>query len=218
VAKNSIDHITVTAPTLASGADYIRQTLGVAMQPGGEHPRMGTHNLLLRLGDDMFLEVIAPNPDAPSPGRPRWFNLDKLRSDSVPVLATWVVRTGDIRTTHAAASEDLGKIEPQTRGALNWLLTIPEDGSIALDGVAPALIEWQTDTMPPSRLEHRGLSLAKFEIFHPDPERVSRLLGSIGIDEFAQVVRCAAETTPHLIAYIDTLNGRRKLAGHGIAL
>ena len=52
------------------------------MQVGGEHPRMGTHNLLLRLGDSVFLEVLSPNPDAPPPSRPRWFGLDALRPDS----------------------------------------------------------------------------------------------------------------------------------------
>jgi hypothetical protein len=78
----SIDHVTVTAPTLAGGAEFVRKALGVAPQAGGEHPRMGTHNLLLKLGDSMFLEVIAPNPNAPAPARPRWFALDTIGTGS----------------------------------------------------------------------------------------------------------------------------------------
>jgi hypothetical protein len=66
-----IDHIIVTAPSLEIGAEYVRQILRVAPQVGGKHPRMGTHNLLLRLGNSLFLEVISPDPDAPSPERPR---------------------------------------------------------------------------------------------------------------------------------------------------
>src|SRR4051812_12900340 len=50
-----LDHLTVTAPTLAQGAAFVRDALGAELQPGGEHPRMGTHNLLLRLGDTLFL-------------------------------------------------------------------------------------------------------------------------------------------------------------------
>lgn len=88
-----IDHITVTAPMLEACAEFVRQTLGVAPHTGGEHLRMGTHNLLLRLGDSLFLEVISPNPKAPVPTRPRWFALDTLRSNSAPALSTWVVRT-----------------------------------------------------------------------------------------------------------------------------
>lgn len=67
--RASLDHLVVVAPTLAAGAQYVEERLGVVMQPGGKHPRMGTHNLLLRLGD-CYLEVIAPNPDAPAPTRP----------------------------------------------------------------------------------------------------------------------------------------------------
>lgn len=74
-----IDHITITAPSLAAGAEFVSQTLGVLPQVGGEHPRMGTHNLLLRLGDALFLEVISPNPLVPAPARPRWFALDNSR-------------------------------------------------------------------------------------------------------------------------------------------
>lgn len=142
--RSQIDHITVTAPTLASGTDFVRQALGVVPQPGGEHPRMGTHNLLLRLGDAAFLEVISPDPDAAPPQRPRWFGLDTLHADSPPALATWVARTDDIHRTASAGSEPLGCIEPMRRGSLDWLITIPADGALPVDGIGPALIEWQT--------------------------------------------------------------------------
>ena len=62
----------------AFGGDYVRSVLGVAPGPGGAHARMGTHNLLLRLGESVFLEVIAPDPAAAPPGRPRWFGLDDV--------------------------------------------------------------------------------------------------------------------------------------------
>ena len=42
--------------------------------------------MLLRLGDAMFLEVIAPDPQAVSP-RPRWFALDTLGPGSAPALS-----------------------------------------------------------------------------------------------------------------------------------
>jgi len=90
-----IDHLTVTAPSLEIGAAFVHDVLGVSPQAGGEHPHMGTHNLLLRLGDTLFLEVIAPNPYAPAPTRPRWFGLDTLDSSSPPLLSAWVVRTAD---------------------------------------------------------------------------------------------------------------------------
>lgn len=206
-----IDHITITAPTLAAGAALVRQTLGVQPQGGGEHPRMGTHNLLLRLGTDLFLEVIAPNPAAPAPGRPRWFALDKMAADATPRLSTWVVRTRDIHATVAASPEGLGPIEPMSRGALNWLITIPADGSVPVDGIAPALIEWQAAGHPAARLEDHGLSLARLEVFHPEPARVSRLLATIGLVGPVCVLPAAAGSTPHLVAHIGTPQGLRVL-------
>lgn len=203
-----IDHITVTAPTLAVGEHFVAETLGVSPQRGGEHPRMGTHNLLLRLGEALFLEVIAPNPAAPAPGRPRWFGLDALGPSSPPALSTWVVRSADIQATVAAASEALGAIEPMSRGALDWLITIPADGSVPLDGVAPAVIQWQAAVHPAAGLVDHGLSLARLELFHPDPARVSRLLRSLGLEAPVAVVAGA----PRLVAHIDTPRGRRLLS------
>lgn len=207
-----LDHITVTAFSLEAGAELVTQSLGVTPQVGGEHPRMGTHNLLLRLGDAMFLEVIAPNPAAPAPSRPRWFALDTLQTQSPPSLSTWVVRTPDIRASLAAASEPLGNVEPMSRGVLDWLITIPADGSVALDGVAPALIEWHTGAHPASRLPDNGLSLARLDIVHPDPARVTRLLSSLKL-EAPVVVQPARPGQPAgLVAHIHTPQGLRVLS------
>lgn len=211
MASCLIDHITVTAATLEAGAQFVHDALGVAPQAGGEHARMGTHNLLLRLGDALFLEVIAPNPRAAAPARPRWFGLDALAPDSPPSLATWVVRSPDIAATATACSEDLGHIEPMSRGALDWLITIPADGSLPVNGIGPAIIEWKADIHPAARLQDHGLSLAKLELFHPEPERVSRLLRSIGLDGPFSVLPLHDKRKPCLLAHINTPLGIRVL-------
>jgi hypothetical protein len=206
-----LDHIAVTAFSLEEGAAFVSDTLGVAPQPGGEHPRMATHNRLLRLGDTLYLEVIAPNPAAPAPGRPRWFGLDGLGPQSPPSLATWVVRSTDIRASAAASSEPLGPIESMSRGALDWLITIPADGSIPLQGAAPALIEWQAAEHPASRMEDKGCALVRLEIFHPDPERASRLLSSLELEAPVFVHPAGRGGPARLVAHIDTPHGIRVL-------
>jgi hypothetical protein len=207
-----IDHIVITAPDLAAGAELVRRSLGVMPQAGGAHARMGTHNLVLKLGESLYLEVIAPNPDAPDPGRPRWFELDELKSDAAPRLATWVARTDDIRSTAAACSEPLGKIEPMSRGALNWLITIPEDGSLPLGGLAPALIEWHTDAHPAARLRDAGCSFVRLEAFHPDAPRVSALVKSISVRGEISVTPLGAGTRPYLVAHIQTAKGLKSIS------
>lgn len=208
----SIDHIAVTAPSLEVGARFVLETLGVQPQPGGEHPRMGTHNLLLRLGETLYLEVIAPDPRAPAPGRPRWFGLDDLQADAPPRLTTWIARTTDIHATASACTEDLGAIEPMRRGPLEWLITIPANGRVPLDGIAPALIEWPPDVHPAAQLPDFGLSLVELKLCHPEPERVSRLLASLDIVGPMTVTEPPHGETAHLLAVVDTPHGRRCLS------
>lgn len=205
--SSSIDHITVTAPTLAAGAAFVRRALGVAPQSGGAHPRMGTHNLLLRLGDTMFVEVIAPDPAAPAPERARWFALDTLGPDATPALSAWVARTPDIDASAAASTEALGAVEAMSRGALDWLITIPADGALVLDGIAPALIQWPQGAHPASRLEQHGLSLVMLELFHPEPERITRLLRALDVQGPLCVSPLNGARTPYLMAHIATPQG-----------
>jgi hypothetical protein len=203
--RSRLDHLVVTAASLEEGVGYVRRELGVAPETGGEHASMGTHNCLLKLGDKVFLEVIAPNPRAPHPGRPRWFQLDEPESIRAPRLATWVVRCDDI---HAAASPSLGKIETMERGSFEWLITVPHDGRLPLQGVAPTLIQWQSGSHPADALQDLACSLARFEGIHPQPERVNGMLRSIGFVGEFQVL---AGKAPALVAHIQTPAGRRRL-------
>jgi len=172
---------------------------------------MGTHNLVLKVGDSLYLEVIAPNPKAPQPGRPRWFELDDLKPDAPPRLATWVARTDDIRSTLAVSTEPLGEIEALSRGELDCLITIPRDGRLPLGGVAPALIEWRTQGHPAARLQETGCTLLRLEAFHPDAARISALLESISVEGEVSVAPLPAGTRPYLVAHIQTPSGPRTL-------
>jgi len=197
-----IDHLVVTAPSLAAGAEYVRAALGVELQPGGRHPRMGTHNSLLRLGPATYLEVIAIDPEAQAE-LPRWFRLDH---GGPPRLATWVARTGAIQAA-AACSPEFGRIEPMARGALRWEITLPEGGGLPFDGIAPALIQWRTEPHPAALLAPSGCALAGLEGGHPRAAELSGLLRAIGLeDPFPLSAR-----QPRLTAHIQTPTGMRTL-------
>jgi len=200
-----IDHLIVTAASLAEGAEHVRRALGVEVQKGGEHVRMGTHNCLLKLGEKLFLEVIAANPAAPHPGRPRWFQLDDPDSVRSPRLATWVARCDDI---HALAPASLGKVEAMTRGSFEWLITVPSDGRLPLQGLAPTLIQWRSSTHPADTLKDLGCSLIGFEGSHPRPEKVTDFLKSIGFEgEFPM-----SKGEAGLVARLRTPAGAKRLS------
>ncbi|HYD66926.1 VOC family protein [Azospirillum sp.] len=213
--RSRIDHVTVAAATLDQGVAYAARVLGVAPPAGGAHPRMGTHNHLMTLGDGLFLEVIAVDPQAPAPGRPRWFALDDadlgadLRARG-PRLVTWVARTDDIRATAAASPVDLGPAERMSRGELEWLITIPADGGLPDHGAMPTLIQWPEDRPhPASGMRDLGFRLAGLDIAHPEPQRLQAALDAIGLDrsDGLVTVRPGTAAVPVLSARIRTPAG-----------
>ena len=202
------DHLTVTAPTLESGAAFVRQALGVAPGPGGQHPRMGTHNLLLKLGEATFLEVIAIDPQAPPSARPRWFALDVAADMHVPRLAAWVARTDDLRACPNELLQHIGPIETMTRGAREWLITIPADGTLPLGGALPMLIEWRSPRSPAGAgLPEAGCSLATLGLRHPLPDNLASMLALAGLEDAVDI----AAGVPGLWADIVTPHGLRRL-------
>ena len=200
-----LDHLIVTAASLEEGVAHVRRALGVEMQKGGEHVRMGTHNFLLKLGENLYLEVIAANPAVPHPGRPRWFELDSVKA---PRLATWVARCDDIHAAASASTVPLGKVEAMSRGNFEWLITVPEDGRLRLGGLAPTLLQWRSKTHPGETLKDLGCSLVRFEGSHPQPEQVRDFLSSVGFEGEFPVAKGGA---PSLVAHIRTPAATKRL-------
>jgi len=209
--QSHIDHITLAAYSLSAGVDYLQSVLGVRLQPGGKHPRMGTHNSLLRLGDQVFLEVIAIDPDAPAPNRPRWFGLDQLDEFRQPFALTWVARTDDIHMSVKTSTEAHGSVEPMSRAHLSWHMTIPEDGRLILQGLVPALIQWEGSAHPCALLPDQGCSLISLEACSSSTERLHQMSQAIGLSGAFSVSSLPAGESPRLVARIMTPQGMREL-------
>lgn len=205
--RSALDHLVITAGTRAAGMAYVADVLGVAMREGGEHPRMFTHNALLRLGEAEYLEVIAANPDAPAPARPRWFDLDRHGADAEPRLVTWVVRTSDIQAAASRSPIPLGQIEAMTRGSLSWLITIPPDGSLPLGGAGPDLIQWSTTEHPAASLPDMGCRLEELVIHHAEADRLEEFLKDIGFEGRVACARPEPNHGPGLTARMRTPTG-----------
>jgi len=213
----AFDHLVIGAATLEQGLDWAEEKLGVVLPPGGTHPRMGTHNRLTALGPASFLEIIAIDPDAASPARPRLFALDdpavRARLRQRPGLIAWVAATGDIAASLARAREagaDLGRAVELTRSDLVWLLSIRDDGALPEDGTLPALIQWPEGPHPAGRLTDQGLRLESLELRHPEPARLDRVLGAIGGDHLVRTVRA---DRPALRAVLRAADGARLVLG-----
>ena len=176
----TIDHIVFGAYSLDEGVDFIYQKLGVMPLQGGKHPLMGTHNAVLKLGRSIYLEIIAIDPDATKPNRPRWFGLDDLQPASKPKLLTWVVRTNDIQEAVKRSGLKYGTIESLQRGVYKWYITVSSDGAMPLQGVAPTIIQWRGIYHPAKDLPDSNVSLVNIEAFHPCALALNHSLSAIG--------------------------------------
>ena len=202
--KLALDHLVIGAPSLDQGVAYARERLGVELPFGGTHPRMGTHNCLTRIGDDVFLEILAIDPEAPPPARPRWFALDDAKQRGSlaerPRLIAWVAGTLDIAVAlRSAALINLGAPVEMTRGDLTWLIGIPDSGALPEGGVLPYLIQWPEGRHPSRRMADLGVRFEFLRLFHPDPPRILAALDAIGA---AGLVELREGTAPRLEAVL----------------
>ncbi len=202
-----LDHITVVARSLEEGCAYINNALGIDMPEGGKHPRMGTHNKLMPLGPDMFLELITIDPDAVAPPRPRWFNLDEFAG--TPRLGTWVLNTDDLEAALATAHPDSGRALELTRGDLKWLMAVADDGAMPLDGAFPVLMQWPDGPHPAANMTDLGCRLEALTIEHPRSDEIEHFLGH-RIDRDLIKVTCGPEMK--ISACIQTPSGLKSLS------
>ncbi len=210
-----LDHIVVGAETLEQGVDYLEEQLGVTVPAGGEHPLMGTHNRLMKLGNDVFLEVIAVAPGLRAPERPRWYGLDdplvRQQLAKQPRLLTWVVNT-PIAEAQAKTAFCFGRVAPVSRGDLSWLFGLPDDGRLLASGMVPYLIQWPAGVHPAERMADLDCRLEKLELYHPNPGWLSAVLEAVGAAKFAEVKPLAPNASPYLSAHVTTPTGTKVLS------
>ena len=204
----AIDHLVVAAETLAQGCDWIESGLRARPQPGGRHDAMGTHNALLRLGPRRYLEVMAIDPEAAAPARPRWFDLDEPRMRALlregPRLIHFVARTDDIVALRARSPIDPGDVLAMSRGPWQWRMTVPADGHLPGRGLVPTLIQWPDARHPADTMPDHRLSLFALAGEHPDPAPIRAALARLALDE---EVKVTYGQSPRLAAMIRTPRG-----------
>lgn len=204
------DHLVVAARTLEEGAQWLETRCGVPTVPGGRHARMGTHNRLLSLGPGLYLEIIAIDPKAPPPGRPRWFALDSPamaeRLARGPALVHWVARTDDLDGARAAHPREVGEILAMARGDFRWRIGVAADGALPAGGAFPTLIQWDGDAHPASAAPDSGCRLEALNVRCPEAQAVRARLATLGLDPQGPV-HFAASDAVGLSAFLRTPGG-----------
>lgn len=177
-----IDHLILGAPDLERGIAGFRERTGLEAAFGGEHPSVGTHNALASLGDQTYLEIIAPRAGVEVRGR--WRVLTDLEGVS-PV--GWAVRTTDmeravteLRRAGFQANDPVPGSRVQPDGpTLHWKTAAIAEPDLPL---APFLIEWGAESVHPSKTTPQGCRLSAVEIRSANPEPLARLMDLFGLD------------------------------------
>jgi Glyoxalase-like domain len=207
--KTDVDHLVVAAESLAQGVAWCEATFGITPGPGGKHPLMGTHNRLFSIAGPAwpvaYFEIIAIDPEAPAPGRRRWYGLDEpalqARLAQAPRLVHWVARTAAL-DMHRWGLVNLG-LDPglplavsrdTPQGTLAWQLLVRDDGALLAGGALPTLIQWQgrhpSKHLPASGVTLRGLQLGGLAT------PVRRLLATAGVTHAEAPAMRAVLATP----------------------
>lgn len=201
-----IDHLVYAAPDLAAAVGDVEERFGVRAHAGGKHIGLGTHNALLALGSQTYLEIIAPDPDQPEPSMPRPFGVDGVSHGG---LVGWALACDDIDAAVAEARSrgyDPGDVVEAQRASptgtvLRWRLTL----NAMTGGLVPFLISWAAAEHP-ARSAPGGLILDSFHLEHPHPASLAPLLNALGADA---EIRPAAD--PALVAHLSGPNGSKVL-------
>ncbi len=198
-----LDHIAVLGETLEEAATHLETSVEQVVLPGGNHVRFGTHNRLLGLSPNLYIEAIAIDPAAQPPADARWFALDHFRGAAR--LDKWICRVEDMDAALAALPMAGRRVELE-RGELRWSMAVPEDGYLPFDGLFPALIQWHVDVPPGKSIPGSGLQLEALHVCHPQADELAALLEPV-LD--APLVQFQTADTPTLEAELAL--GQRKL-------
>ena len=198
-----LDHLLIGVSDLAAGIRDIAARTGIEPQSGGRHPRHGTHNALLSLGEQRYLEIIAPDPG----NTPLADEFRLLAAMTAPRLFTWAAHTDHLRSLDAelraagyATSGPLPGSRQRVDGTLLSWETLWIRHAVGL--AAPFFIQWADMGQHPGQTTPGGCRLEAFTITHPQAADLNRLLEIAGMPRWA-----ISGATPALRAELATPNG-----------
>ena len=180
-----LDHILLGCDNLDRGIDFVYQQTGVCAAFGGVHPGAGTQNALLSLGENRYLEIIAPDPKQAD--GPDTRNLRSLDDD--PALVGWAAHHADLDAFAAHIKNEGFAIEGPMPGSrkrpdgrvLIWkVMRLKEDPTQLL----PFFIEWSAGSIHTSVDSPHGCQLFRFEAFAPgeDSRAIFAQIKTLGLD------------------------------------
>jgi len=209
MATDTIDHFMWAAPELEAACVKFEKLTSVRPTFGGTHPGRGTHNALAGLGNDRYIEVLAPDPEQ-AVDEPIARQISLLKK---PAIFAFHVRCENLDTA-AAIYREVGinctgpfAIERQCPNGhkLRWRLLIP--GESMFGRAIPIFIDWM-DAPHPAESAPKGCQLKSFEVGHPKQTELLNLYARLNIG-----IPVNHSSQAHAEAIIETPKGTVALIG-----
>ena len=202
---NKIDHLVYAVPDLEKAVNQFERISGVRPVYGGKHQHQGTHNALINLGNNSYLEFLAIDPENKNIPPPRWMGIDLIRE---PKITRWAVKSKAIneelnilkKIKPSLAITKTGKRQRQDGAILQWELSIPQ--ATPEVEIYPFFIDWKSSEHPTVALPQH-CELISFHATHPAPAEIITFLKNINAEI---TIEKGNEIT--LIAKINTPNGQ----------
>lgn len=201
---NKIDHFVFFHPNLEEGIQYIKNHLGIDAQIGGQHLGRGTWNALFSLGEDIYFEIISPDPkQMPFEGQ-RWMGVDHFEKPTMIRWAASVNNLADAVTQSEKQGIHFGEIQEGSRQlqngeTLRWQLTEPSRKEVVEP--LPFLIEW-TGAVHPAAGKKKAASLHKLILGSPDVTTLKNQLKWLQLP-----IEVVQRDTYSIEVSLDTSNG-----------
>ena len=165
---HKLDHIVLGCNSLQEGTDYVEKKLGLSLSKIGYHHHMGTHNRVIKIGKNIYLEVIAIDPKANKPQHFRWFNLDnkkqQARLKKSPQIIGYV-----IENQNPDMLKFYNPFFEASRGNYCWEFAMPKSDDTLINdeliesGLVPSLIKWKSKK-PVYKMLNNHFELEKIKI------------------------------------------------------
>lgn len=177
-ARMRLDHVSyATKPAhLADTVQRLGAELGASFSDGGLHPRFGTRNFVLALGDGTYLEVVAAL-EHPAADKEPFGQAVKARADEGGGWLGWVVSVPDLAPVEARLGRSgvPGNRHRPDGVDLRWRQIGVTD--LMADPQLPFFIQWLVGPQHhPSAGGRPDLRLERMEI-SGDPSTVASWLG-----------------------------------------
>ena len=164
--EEKIDHIILVINNLENGISQFKELTGVAPVFGGVHPNSFTQNAIVSLGNQSYIEILAPRTDLDS--IPNWI---MEFEDLTPI--GWAVTSRSIDITrskllslnYVISNSNSGSRETPWGDKLTWITFGFLDKN---SFVFPFFINWQENVVHPSENAPKGCRLNELQLFSND--------------------------------------------------